>query len=194
MTATLRTFIAIDLPDTIIDAIARAQAKMKKYGLSMRWVKPKNIHLTLKFLGDIDPEQIPPITRCIENSADTHPPFTLSAKGVGVFPGLNRPRVLWTGINGDTDRLKMLQHSLEDQLSETGIDREARPFAGHLTLGRLKGRPDQKKLVSVMKAFAEFETKPFSVTALTLFESQLTPSGAVYSKLAEVPLQAKKIE
>jgi len=193
MTGKIRTFIAIELPDNIIDAIGNMQKKIKRYGLKMRWVKPENIHITLKFLGDINPEMIQSIESCLEQTCKKNNPIQLLSKGIGVFPGLKRPRVLWAGIDGDTDILKKLQQSLDDLLSTTGIAKEKRPFKGHLTIGRFKGerfkgQTDSKKLIAVIREFSEFETKPFTADKIILFKSELKPDGAAYSKLATAPL------
>ncbi len=189
MTDKIRTFIAIELPDNIIDAIGNMQKKIGRYGLKMRWIRPENIHITLKFLGDIDPEMIQSIESCLKKTGKENNPIQLLSRGIGVFPGLKRPRVLWAGIDGDTDILKKLQQSLDDLLSTIGIAKEKRPFKGHLTIGRFKGQADSKKLISVIKTFSTFETDPFFAEALTLYQSNLKPSGAVYSKLAVIPLK-----
>ena len=188
----IRTFIAIELPDNIINAIGNMQKKIRRYGLKIRWVRPENVHITLKFLGDIDPEMIQSIESCLKKTCKENNPIQLLSKGIGIFPGLKRPRVLWAGIGGDTDILKKLQQSLDDHLSTTGIPKEKRPFKGHLTVGRFKGHVDSKKLISVIKTFSTFETDPFYAEALTLYQSNLKPSGAVYSKLSIVPLKNQK--
>jgi len=188
MAETIRTFIAIPLPEHVIEAIGNIQNRIKKTGLTMRWVKPGNIHLTLKFLGDIRPEMVGPITHCMRTCGNEYAPADLSSKGLGVFPGLKRPRVLWTGINGETDLLKAIQKRLDQSLGETGIPNDQRPFKGHLTLGRFKGHPDSKKLMAALKEFADFETGSFSADALHLYKSDLTPQGAVYSVLETISL------
>jgi len=155
----------------------------------MRWVKPENIHITLKFLGDIHPEMIQPIANCMDRCGKEHHSVQLFSKGIGVFPGLKRPRVLWAGINGETNALRAIQEQLDEHLGSIGVPKENRPFKGHLTIGRFKGSPDSKKLVSVIKEFSIFETKSFSAETLSLYKSDLTPSGAVYTQIAAAPLQ-----
>ena len=155
----------------------------------MRWVKPQNIHLTLKFLGDIPPEMALPIADCMKRCGNEFNPIELHSKGIGVFPGLRRPRVLWTGIDGETAVLMAIQKQLDELIGDTGIPKESRPFKGHLTLGRFKGHADSKKLVSILKEFAEFETESFPADSLNLYKSDLTPQGAIYSLMETVSLE-----
>lgn len=189
MSNSIRTFIAISLPESVIDAIGKMQKKVKKSGFKMRWVKPENIHITLKFLGDIHPDMIQPIVNCMDRCGKEYYPVTLFSKGIGVFPGLKRPRVLWAGIDGETSALRTIQEQLDGQLGKTGIPKENRPFKGHLTIGRFKGNADSRKLVSVIREFSVFETESFSAATLSLYKSDLTPSGAVYTQIAAAPLQ-----
>ena len=192
MNETIRTFIGMSLPGHIIDAIGKVQKKIKKSGFKMRWVKPEHIHIKLKFLGDITPDMVRPIISGMAICGKEHHPVQLYSKGVGVFPGLKRPRVLWAGIGGETDSLQKIQNQLDECISKTGIPKENRPFKGHLTIGRFKGHADSKKLVSVIKEFSEFETEPFSAETLSLYKSDLTPSGAIYTLLETVSFQKQR--
>jgi RNA 2',3'-cyclic 3'-phosphodiesterase len=189
MSDTIRTFIAISLPEHIIEEIGKMQKKVRKSGFKMRWVKPENIHITLKFLGDIHSQMIQPIVNCMDRCGKEHHFVQLFSKGIGVFPGLKRPRILWAGIDGETDALRAIQEQLDEYLRVTGLPKENRPFKGHLTIGRFKGRADSKKLLSVIKEFSVFETKSFSAETLSLYKSDLTPSGAIYTRIAAAPLQ-----
>ena len=186
----LRAFIAISLPEPVLQGIVTAQETLKRSGLKIRWVRKEGIHLTLKFLGDIDRDSVEKISEAMERATGSFSPFTLWAEGIGVFPNLRRPRVAWVGLSGDIEILRALQRDLESQLSGLGFPKEKRPFKGHLTLGRVKGRLDGIKLQGALEDLGDFRTESFTAQSLVLFQSDLRPDGAVYSRLAEAPLKS----
>ncbi|MEE9402954.1 MAG: RNA 2',3'-cyclic phosphodiesterase [Desulfobacteria bacterium] len=186
----LRAFIAISLPEPVLQGIVTAQETLKRSGLKIRWVRKEGIHLTLKFLGDIDRDSVEKISEAMERATGSFSPFTLWAEGIGVFPNLRRPRVAWVGLSGDIEILRALQRDLESQLSGLGFPKEKRPFKGHLTLGRVKGRLDGIKLQEALEDLGDFRTESFTAQSLVLFQSELRPDGAVYSRVAEVPLKS----
>ena len=188
MPESIRTFIAFEIPEHVLAAIGKIQEVLKSYKFNIKWVRPVSIHLTLKFLGNIDPaavEQIEPVLRAAVKS---YAPFSIQAKGLGVFPGVKRPRVIWIGITGQIDRLIGLQRNLDKNLNEIGFSQDKRPFKGHLTLGRAKGRIDARRMQSVLTKYNEFEAEPFTVGSLILYKSDLHPTGAVYTKLLDIAL------
>ena len=185
----IRTFIGFELPEKIRSFISGIQEDLKSNRLDARWVQPKNIHLTLKFLGNINKEDTQKVGAAIFKSAADYAPISLAAKGIGAFPGINRPRVLWIGIKGQIDMLIQLQKSLDDKLEEIGFSKENRPFKGHLTLARVKGRINQAKLINAIKKYGEFEPKSFIADNIILFKSDLKSTGAVYTKLISVSLK-----
>ncbi len=187
----LRAFIATPLPRPIISALGSLQDDLKAHGLRVRWVRPENIHLTLKFLDDINPEDVAGIITAVESAARGQKPLILSARAVGVFPGLNRARIIWTGLTGQVNALTKLHRSLDTGLVKLGFPGEKRPFKGHLTLGRIKGNTDLKKLDRAITACRDFKSEPFTVDQLILFKSDLQASGAVYTKLAGIRLKTK---
>jgi len=184
MSNTIRTFIAIELPEEIIYTISKVQEEIKSYGLKIRWVRPENIHLTLKFLGDIQEADTEKVARAVSESVTGYHPISLAVKGIGVFPGIKRPRVLWLGISKKLDLLTALQRTLDEKLEAIGFPKEKRPFRGHLTLGRIKDKIDPKRLHGVLKEFAQFESEHFFAHRIILYKSELKPKGAVYTKLA----------
>ena len=188
MAETLRTFIAFRLPENIISHIRRIQEKIKACGFRMGWVLPENIHLTLKFLGEIPKQDIDMVSQAMAETASLYSPISFSAKGIGVFPTVKRPRVLWIGLSGDTYPLIRMQKDLEERLDAVGFPKEDRGFKAHLTLGRAKGEIDPKKLVEVMEKFSKAESERFIADKLILFRSELRPGGAVYSELHSVDL------
>ncbi len=191
MSDTIRTFIAFKLPENVISTIGKIQKKIKSRGLKIRWVKPENIHLTLKFLGDIKSADQKAVEGAIETSVKGIAGVELTAGGLGVFPGLNSPRVIWVGVAGQMERLVALQKTIDQNLETLGFPKEKRPFKGHLTFGRIKGPMDTGKLVDSMKAVRGFEPEPFFADRVVLFKSDLKPSGAVYTELKSAALTDK---
>jgi 2'-5' RNA ligase len=188
MSNTIRTFIAIELPEKIIYTISKVQEEIKSYGLKIRWVRPENIHLTLKFLGDIQEADTEKVARAVSESVTGHPPISLAVKGIGVFPGIRRPRVIWLGVSNQLDVLTTFQKTLDEKLEAIGFPKEKRPFRGHLTLGRIKSKIDPKTLNDVLKEFTRFESESFSADRIILYKSELKPKGPVYTKLANLLL------
>lgn len=185
---TVRTFIAVKIPENITSGLGDLQQGLKHHEIDIRWVRPENIHLTLKFLGDVQTKDIDNISRAITRTADGIATISLKAKGIGVFPGIKRPRVLWVGLTGQLEFLMQLQQTLDSNLKDIGLLQEKRPFKGHLTIGRIKTRMNAKKLGDALIAFRNFETETFIADKIILFKSELKPQGAVYTQLASAPL------
>jgi len=180
----IRAFIAIPLPREVIDRARELQARLREAGLRMRWVRPQAIHLTLKFLGDIDRTRITGIAQALESVAGSSGPMNLAAKGLGVFPGARKARVLWMGIAGETPALIAVQGQLETALAPLGFHPEKKRFSAHLTLARAKGRLDPSGLVRCLETLGGFGAVPFEAREIVLFRSELKPDGAVYTRLA----------
>lgn len=188
MAGPIRSFIAIELPDAIRARIKALQDSFKSYRLNIRWVDPDNIHLTLKFLGNISEGEIEKVAGALSAGVGPFAPLSLCARGMGAFPGLKRPRVIWVGIGGQAAGLSALQKALDDHLAVAGFKPEERPFKGHLTIGRVKGALSTALFREALKAGLSFETDPFTAASVSLFKSELSPGGAVYSRLVTVPM------
>jgi len=188
MSNIIRTFIAVEIPEKVISSIARVQEGIKNYGFKIRWVRPESIHLTLKFLGNIEAADTENIGRAVYEAAKTFTPLSLKAKGVGVFPGIKRPRVVWVGITGQLETLVRLQKTLDKNLEAIGFPKEKRPFKGHLTLGRIKKKIDTNTFIEALDTFGNFETETFTADRVVLYKSELKASGAVYTKLVSARL------
>jgi 2'-5' RNA ligase len=188
MPDTIRTFIAFNLPKNIISSISEIQNRFKSYAFKARWVNPENMHLTLKFLGDINYTDIENVSKTIINAVNNHTPVTLAVKGSGVFPGIKRPRVIWVGLTGDIEKLTSIQNDIEENLEKLGFPREKRPFRGHLTLGRIKGKINPKKLLDAMEKCEKFESELFIADKIFLFKSDLKSTGSVYTELKSISL------
>ena len=188
MSDTIRSFIAFKLPEKTIASIRDVQENLKSYGFNIRWVQPQNIHLTLKFLGATSSIHTDKIKDAMVQSASDAGSIWLEAKGVGLFPDIRRPRVLWVGIAGQTDPLYSLQKRLEEALSIIGFAKEKRLYRGHLTVGRVKGKIVTKKLQDAMDLFKDFRSQPFTLSELSLFKSDLKSTGAEYTELMRVSM------
>ncbi|MDM8515331.1 RNA 2',3'-cyclic phosphodiesterase [Desulfobacterales bacterium HSG16] len=196
MTDTIRAFIAIKLPESVTSGILDLQKDLKNKGLVIKWVRPENIHLTLKFLGNISLVEVNAAKHAILDTTVNFAPFVLTAAKIGVFATVRKPRILWTGIKGDTKHLVDLQKSLDRQLAVAGFEPEKRPFKAHLTIGRFKknGRfkkkNDPKMLSDAIMEFEHFESKKFMADRIILFKSELRPSGAVYTEISGQDLES----
>jgi 2'-5' RNA ligase len=189
VSGTLRAFVAAELPADLLKALTAVQAELRQHGLRVRWTRPASLHLTLKFLGDIPADRVPIVAEVLRTTAAEHDAFKLTAEGIGVFPGLRRPRVLWAGLSGAGAALAQLQRSVEEQLHAAGFPREAREFHGHLTLGRFGEGAPSGWVADVMSSYAAQRFGDFDVRELVLFQSVLEPQGAVYTALARAALR-----
>ncbi len=184
----LRAFVAIELPEKVQGDIRNLQRAFASHRLDIRWVKPVNLHLTIKFLGDIDPSVTHTLGRVLSDTAANHPMFDLLPQGMGIFPNMRRPRILWAGIAGQTSVLRSIWKSVENALVPLGFETEKRAYKGHLTIGRIKTHMDQGRLATALRAQRDFVSEAFSVKRLVLFKSERQPNGPVYTKLWEMPL------
>ncbi|MBA7630502.1 RNA 2',3'-cyclic phosphodiesterase [subsurface metagenome] len=189
----IRSFIAIELPDEVKQALAQLQAQLKTGKQPpVKWVDPYSVHLTLKFLGNIAADKTGEITGAIEKAAQGVPPFQLEVKDLGVFPNFRRVRVVWVGISGEVAQLSQLQQRIESNLSPLGFAPESRPFTPHLTLARVREQasPIEQQSFGQLIANTRFEgVYGFSVDSINLMRSQLTSEGAIYSQISSVKLK-----
>ena len=190
--ALIRSFIAIELPAEVTTKLEQIQNILKspRYDF-VKWVPASNIHITLKFLGNIRPTKIDDVVAVMDRISRTYSPFELEIGDIGAFPNLNNPRVLWIGVDGDIDKLRALQTSLEDGLAGVGFAKELRAFTPHLTLARLREHispADRREFRELIMTKSPRVSHRFLVTALSLMRSQLQSSGAVYTRIAETKL------
>ena len=186
----MRTFIAIELPPEIHSALAELQNELMGSRADVKWVKPENIHLTLKFLGEIDERQLTAVIRILEETAQSQPAFSVSLSSLGAFPKLEHPRVIWVGINRASEKIRKIAEMLEEKISLIGLTREERPFASHVTIGRVRSALHRGELVNQLKTARLKEGQEFLVTKLTLFQSILSAQGPAYTLLKEANLKA----
>ena len=192
--STIRTFIAIELTDEAHIALTDLQYRLKAITppKTVRWTAPENIHLTLHFLGDVAGKDIGRVKAALETAALACRPFTLTLTGLGCFPNLRRPRIVWAGIAGETGRLGELHRDLGEKLKVIDFQPETRPYSPHLTIGRVKKVPPRhlSQLSAVLeKEQPKVETlATWPVQAVSLFSSDLKPAGPVYTRLARAEL------
>ena len=186
----IRCFIALQLPPALVEHLKRVSAQLQGLDLQGRFVRPESVHLTLKFLGDIEESRVDRFAARIEHCCQQCEAFELEAGGVGVFPNLKRPRVVWVGLRAGRE-LTELHRCLEDSLSQEGFEADQRPFHPHLTLLRLKSQRNAAKLASFIDRAAHQSLK-FPVKEVHLFQSLLRPDGARHLKLATSQLKMKE--
>jgi 2'-5' RNA ligase len=188
----IRAFIAVELPGEVKEALARLQARLKSGGsIPVKWVDPGSMHLTLKFLGNIDPGMTGPITKAIGEAATGVASFRVKVGGLGVFPDARRVRVVWVGLTGEVDKLSRLQQSVEAALKPLGFTPENRPFTPHLTLARVRegAAPAERQALGQLVAATGFdEGFEMVVKSVDLMRSQLTRQGPIYTRIASVDL------
>lgn len=190
----IRLFIAIELPEPVKAGLKRVQDTLRLVDPSCaKWVDPGSIHLTLKFLGNVDSEKVDGIVRLMDEASQEVRPFRLELKGLGAFPNLRRVQVVWVGVAGDLDHLKILQKKLEDNLAELGFPSEGRAFTPHLTLARLRediAPAGRESLGAAIGSFKLESNLVIEVNSLSLMKSQLTRAGAIYTQLASIKLKS----
>lgn len=190
MPDTYRAFIALALSDELRRHLGRIQSCLSKKGVRARWVRPESMHLTLKFLGELPLEKIAAVTEVLDQAATHCAPLQLTAVGLGGFPNRIRPRVLWLGVGGEWEGLVSMQQRIEAGLSPLGWPPEKRPFRGHLTLARARGRGGLAKGTGDILAQCEpGDALAFQADHLALYRSRLRPEGAVHDILKQWTLK-----
>ena len=188
----MRVFIAIDIGEEIRKGLSELQAELQsKVDIKksdVKWVNPKGIHLTLKFLGEIKDKDVVAVCNITKEVAGRHKSFELDVESVGCFGGRN-PRVLWVGIGKGCDNLLELQRDLEQQLDSAGWPAEEREFSGHLTLCRIRNPKAGAKLAQISQTYKDFKLGSFPAESVTVYQSQLMPSGPVYIVLGNYKMR-----
>ncbi len=192
MNGTLRAFVAVELPPDIRDTLSSLVRFLDQQRIAgLRTVAADSVHLTLKFLGNVQESQVPAIENAVIDAAGESRALALRLAEAGVFPERGAPRVLWVGLTGNVEPLVALQSRLEDALAPLGFEPERRPFRPHLTLGRLNDRATRSDRYRAKQALlsARFEQgQTIAVGALSLMQSILRRDGARYRRLASIPL------
>ena len=190
----MRAFIAVDISEEARRLVAERINFLRARFSDLRvgWDKPEKLHLTLKFLGEIPPEKLPQVIAAVENAAKEIEPFSLVLEGAGAFPPRSAARVLWLGVNDESQNLSELQKRLETETEQIGFERERRAFKPHLTIARLK-EPGKSRNLTDLHLQTEFTTVNFPVSEIVVYKSDLRPTGSIYTPLARIDLSGERL-
>jgi 2'-5' RNA ligase len=188
----IRAFIAINLSPEIRHSLDEVSNKLKERlpGVPVRWVPVENIHLTIKFLGDVSVSNLEMLQKLLRVEASQHSPFEFSVGNMGAFPSISRPRVIWVGVEAP-DELHTLQHGIEMETARLGYAREKRSYSPHLTLGRVSRNADSadtRRIREVLKNCTVGFLGAARVQEVHLYRSELKPAGAIYTQIFSAPL------
>ncbi|MEM2878466.1 MAG: RNA 2',3'-cyclic phosphodiesterase [Candidatus Hadarchaeales archaeon] len=183
----MRLFLAIDITDEIRAELVKAQGRIKATGADLKLVEPENVHLTLKFLGEVGEEMIGRISETMERSVPKGGAFKAGVRGVGVFPDLRYIRVVWAGVSDGADRIVELQRGIDAGMESLGFKRES-GFVPHITLARVRSPRGRERLIDELRAMSDLDFGTMEVKSVKLRQSRLTPQGPIYSTIAEACL------
>jgi len=189
MNAVVRAFAAIEVPDNLRQTLWEGTAQTRAIYPQGKWVSPGNLHLTVKFLGDIDQDQVPSIGACLDDVCRRHHPFTIVLGGVGTFPGGIRARVIWAGITSGGEETEHLAGDADQSLARLGFKPEDRPFRAHLTVARAGQVGVSDEVINALDRLRTMEWGRFAVERVVLMQSILRPQGPLYRALSHHPLR-----
>jgi len=181
-----RIFIAVELDPALRGAVSELEGRLTEAGVRLRWIPAENLHFTVRFLGEITPAQVAQVKLAARAAAAETVPFRLTLHGVGAFPSLQQPRVVWIGVREGGEELAALSGRLDDALAGHRFPRENRPYEAHLTLARVRDRRLWRELVRALEVFHDATVGGQEVRSLSVMESHLRPGGARYVKVEEV--------
>lgn len=185
MSDTVRTFVAVETNEVVRRQARELIEALRAAGADVKWVEPQNMHLTIKFLDEVPLREIPRVSEAVQQAVADAAPFEMEIRGAGAFPHPGRPQTLWLGAGSGAERLVALHAEMEKRLAKLGFRKESRPFAPHLTIGRVRQRgPAVVELGRLLKQHAEFEAGRFRVAEFVVFSSELGPKGPTYAALS----------
>jgi len=184
----IRIFIAIELPEDIKKNLEGLQEELKKASADVKWVKPENIHLTLKFLGSVPVQQIPEIVQELKNGLAAFGFFSVGIAKIGSFPEKGKPRVIWAGVEKGNEIVARLQDKVEDLLQRFNFACEEREYSSHLTIGRVKGPNNIKSLQELLAGKFSVQFGEMPVEDISIIRSDLKPDGPAYTILERIKL------
>jgi 2'-5' RNA ligase len=180
------------LPDDVRQRLAAAADGLRPHATDVAWVAPANLHVTLKFLGQVDQARLPELTAALREAVAQHRAFGLAVRGLGAFPTPARPRVIWAGLHDATGALAVLAASVDTALAYVGVPPDTRPFSGHVTLGRVREPRRQPGLAEALARDADFGR--VVVARVSLMRSELSPRGARYTELVALPVASPAVQ
>lgn len=184
----MRAFVAVEMSEPIRRALAGLIEQLQQFHAPVKWVSAENIHLTLKFLGNVPDAAVPQVTDMLIHCCRNVARFQLEIAGVGAFPNLARPRVLFARASDHPPTLAPLARDLNRRMTRAGVPRETRPFKSHLTLGRVRRPQPAPDMAEKLTQLADRPFGAMTVDRVVLMESRLTPTGPIYTPLESVPL------
>lgn len=185
---TIRTFVAVSIPESIRTQIADFQKILRQHHADIKWIRQESIHITLKFLGDVEEERVTEIGDALQMCVREYSPFSVELSDTGVFPNSHRPRVLWVGIQNGAEGLSNLSLAIDKSLQDFGFEPEKRRFSAHVTFGRVRSPHGLDPIIREMTSLG-FRADSFDVHSVELMKSDLKPAGAVYTVLKNLQLQ-----
>lgn len=192
MKQTIRTFVAVETNSAVRQCAAKLIERFRTAAADVKWVEPHNVHLTLKFLGDVESRRIHEVCRAVEQAVVEIAPFELEVRGAGAFPNVHRPRTIWLGAGDGEEQMAALAEGVESQLQKLGFRREARRFHAHLTVGRVRrGGAGISQLGDLLREHADFQVGRTPVREVIVFSSTLARTGPTYELLGRAALGGK---
>jgi 2'-5' RNA ligase len=190
MPHTVRTFIAVETPAEIQQRISQLVKRLQAAPAKVKWVAPHQVHWTIKFLGEVELNEVPAVCRAVERAVAPLAPFDLEARGAGAFPDANRPRTVWMGAGDGSERMVELHDAVESALAELGYRTEGRRFRPHLTIGRVRNSDggSVRELGKLLAAMADFDGGVSYVDEVVVFSSELGRDGPTYEPLGHAAL------
>lgn len=185
----VRTFICFQLPAFARQQLVAIQQRLRQSGAHVGWVKPENIHLTIKFLGSVPTGRLDGVSQSVRRAVDREAPFELELTELGFFPNNRDPKVIWTGPGRLPEPLQVLHRRVEEEMVAVGFAPDARPFSPHFTLGRVRSGRNILKLAAAVEA-ERFQPLRFSLTEMVVMGSKLHPGGALYTPISRISLDA----
>lgn len=183
----MRLFIAVELPTEIREKLSSLQKNLQKTGADAKWVEPDHIHLTVKFLGNVELEKASAIGALLDKLFPHQATFEMTLDEIGCFPSLGAPRVVWAGLRNADKTLERIVQTTEEELYKMGFEKEVRPFTAHATLGRIRSPRNRTALsLKIEDINRDFKKERFQIDNITLFESRLSPKGPAYSIIHQV--------
>jgi RNA 2',3'-cyclic 3'-phosphodiesterase len=186
--AMIRTFVCIDIPQSIKAAIEKLQSELRRPQAQISWVKPANIHLTLKFLGDVAQSKILKVNTAVSRAIDSFGPFQITVGSTGCFPSPRNPSVLWVGISPVAGDLQKLRDAIEEELARQGFERDRKKFKPHLTIARIRNPRNAAEVAATFLTLG-FADQSFQASEVIVMRSQLSPQGSIYTPQAVIPLK-----
>ena len=184
----MRAFIAITLDEQVYGELAEKQAGMRQFCSDINWVEPKDIHLTLKFMDNIDEQQVEKIIETLDELVSRQKPFNMRLSNISAFPDIYYPKLIWLGISIGLTECIVLHRAVEESMEKLGFLKSMRSFKPHMTLGRIRHLGDRHWLMDLLRSEKDFTLRHIvSVNAISLIESELTPKGPIYKTIKEFP-------